>query len=1630
MARVSLAAALGILLCLFSCSCESAPISVIDEGRFTTRTDGLSVSWSVEAGADLVLYRYAVGTTPYDPGSGYAFGWTVCGTDTSAEISPVSLQNGVTYYVYVEGMDSGGNWVHYGQSDGILAVTGAGSPAAAKAQPEGSWVSVSGIASTATGDLPRRVYIQAPDRSSGIPIDTAGMAPPLFQRGQTLLVYGTVSSLGGERCIAADTIIPSGSPAQVPPLAMTNRSVGGGDFSYSPGPPERGQMGVEGGVGSNNIGLLIRTTGMVTHVDASGRFVYIDDGSALDDGSTHRGIKVILNGLSAPGLDEQVMVTGVSSCEPGIGAKPVRVIRVRNQQDITVVGGGPVLNMSSDLLYAVTGARNGVFRVRLPSPVPSDLTVTLVSKDPGKLLLAPFNQAVPGAATLQLTIPAGSAESNGFDVIGVAHGAPIGQLAGDTVIQASAPGYGPGSAHVNIYQSGFRWNTGNLHWTLAPIQVKMEVGANNLGWGYRLAQNTTVSLAGANPAVVGTGTTTIANNTTYSNGTVTTTGVGTTTVTATTPQGGIAATTFGPVTITQPTLVTDEPWSGTGARSYAYNVHTTGYEYAPDDVSITLSPLDTGVAGLALYDSSAPAADSVQVVIPKGQNYSNFFEIIGRASGGAEGSVAGATNLSMAAGIATFYEPLKVYQTALQISVTSPPTTLAPADLYVGIGARHLFSGLRAAQETAVDVSSSDTGILGNTAVTLPNNAGYAYGQSATNGVGTATLTASTSSAPILPGDTGPVTVTGPGLQFDYAVFEAGTDVRSGSFWLRAPSPVTTDTEVTIAVADPSVALVSRFGSGDPGAESITLTIPAGSYGPNDYFELIGVASGANVGDLCGTTTVTASTPGFASASAEVNVYQSGFYLDIYPQDPNLTTLNPASLYVAFTCGEQHYTQMRAVRDMEVQIVSSDTDVLGETSFVMLNNASYAEPYPEVATVAPGTAELTASTTSAAILEGRSGPRQVRPPFLSLNDTDLVTGTGARHGSSPYWPYAYVVQTPSPAPTDITLTLQVAHPSVALLAVAGSGEPAADSITLTIPQGYNMSQAFEVIGVAQGSVPGELCGTTTVTASAGGFVDGVGAARVYQSALTVSLNPPTTTLGPIYTGVGLAIPGVWSGSLSAARDIVVDLTTSDPSVLGNGTITLPNASAYVYDYAVPTTGEGTAHVTASTTSAPILEGVSEDVTVTAPGLGFANTPLVTGTGARYCPYYGLGYCVALPSAAPTDITITLTSENPAVATLAPAYSGQAGAASTTVTVSAGQSYSSPFELIGVAHGGAEGDVCGTTSITASAPGFISATEVATVYQTAFAVSGNPEETLLHPASFTVRFADNWWSGWGWLRAAHDFDISITSNDDSVLGNTSVRLPNDASSIEGWAPTVGLGTATLTANTTSLHVLNGTSQPITVVQPYFTVYPYGPDPLQTATGCYNYGIVSIPGAVGAPYAITVTLSVADPSVALLSPDGLASSAVPTLQVVINPGETSAYFYLVGVATAAEPWAVAGETTVSISAPGFVSSERAVQVLQSGLQVTASSLAYVGEQIWCQVAVADPTMGWWPALAGPVQITLSSSNPSVVPSASVLMDAGSASAYFYLDTLSAGTTTITATPTSGSILPGVSNEVVVQ
>jgi len=142
--------------------------------------------------------------------------------------------------------------------------------------------------------------------------------------GDLVTVKGIAVTRNGERVIDATgqgTVVVGGHADSAPkPVAMNNRASAGGVSGQQGAVANLAPSSMS--VGANNVGLLVKIFGKVTATysydhpyEWSGSF-YVDDGSALDDGSGNTGIKCRMYDISgvpaiSPAPGAYVAVTGV-----------------------------------------------------------------------------------------------------------------------------------------------------------------------------------------------------------------------------------------------------------------------------------------------------------------------------------------------------------------------------------------------------------------------------------------------------------------------------------------------------------------------------------------------------------------------------------------------------------------------------------------------------------------------------------------------------------------------------------------------------------------------------------------------------------------------------------------------------------------------------------------------------------------------------------------------------------------------------------------------------------------------------------------------------------------------------------------------------------------------------------------------------------------------------------------------------------------------------------------------------------------------------------------------------------------------------------------------------------------------
>jgi len=196
-------------------------------------------------------------------------------------------------------------------------------------------------------------WIEEIKRAAGIRVWMPSLEnAALFSPGRfdVVTVLGRTTLAGPEAAIELLAISPA--PLSIPtfPVGMNNRATGGRSFGIQPGVIDR-----QGPLpplllseATNNIGLLERTWGRVTWVSPDGTQFWIDDGTALWDGTMEPTGKPVLGvcvqvptDAEPPGKPTYVAVTGVMRCKYNDIGLVVRWLWPRDRWDIDLIPEGP-----------------------------------------------------------------------------------------------------------------------------------------------------------------------------------------------------------------------------------------------------------------------------------------------------------------------------------------------------------------------------------------------------------------------------------------------------------------------------------------------------------------------------------------------------------------------------------------------------------------------------------------------------------------------------------------------------------------------------------------------------------------------------------------------------------------------------------------------------------------------------------------------------------------------------------------------------------------------------------------------------------------------------------------------------------------------------------------------------------------------------------------------------------------------------------------------------------------------------------------------------------------------------------------------------------------------------------------
>ncbi|MEI6914294.1 MAG: sialidase family protein [Armatimonadota bacterium] len=320
---------LGHQIYVWSLDLREPPMPVINAA--IQNGDGLvDLSWKNQNESDIGAVRiiYRTDRFPTSPADGALAIEKLSPANSTDLYTHTGLTNGVTYYYSIYTRDD------YAQYSAAVQLIGNPKPfsvATAKLQLDGKRADLTDVTVSAVFKSDSVIYVEEPDRSSGIRVAYSGTA---FIVGDVVNVSGStatriVSGYPAERFITSATITSTGKPnSPLKPLTLTAQHIGGeANLPYLPG--------VQGAFGLNNIGLLVRYTGKVTTKITTN--LWVDDGAGVIDPVSVSGALVKCPDSNAPfSVNDTVAVTGIIEGNISSGdTSNRRQIRIRDYSDIT-----------------------------------------------------------------------------------------------------------------------------------------------------------------------------------------------------------------------------------------------------------------------------------------------------------------------------------------------------------------------------------------------------------------------------------------------------------------------------------------------------------------------------------------------------------------------------------------------------------------------------------------------------------------------------------------------------------------------------------------------------------------------------------------------------------------------------------------------------------------------------------------------------------------------------------------------------------------------------------------------------------------------------------------------------------------------------------------------------------------------------------------------------------------------------------------------------------------------------------------------------------------------------------------------------------------------------------------------
>ena len=915
--------------------------------------------------------------------------------------------------------------------------------------------------------------------------------------------------------------------------------------------------------------------------------------------------------------------------------------------------------------------------------------------------------------------------------------------------------------------------------------------------------------------------------------------------------------------------------------------------------------------------------------------------------------------------------------TSNAFNITPPPITFTLPSPLVGIAST--LTGSFTLGEPAppggavVNLSSSTPANVTISPASVTISAGQTTGSFTYTGVAAGPSILSVSATGY---QTGTATVTGTAAQVSLGAIPAVAPGQSVSLALSLATPAPAGgTTVTFTISNPNIATVTS-----------TVLVPAGEQTPTANPQVTGV--------LIGTTTVTATAPGYAPAMRAVDVTVTATF------NPTITNINLST-------------------STNTTLNISAPAPAGGITFTLTSAA------PTTATVAASVTVIQGATSVAVpitgVLAGTTTIQASSPGITTVTGT--VTVSSAIIGGS--------VTTGSELQSQVSITLPVAPPNPVTVTVTTNNPAVATASSSATVPGQTTLVFSNVTSNFVGTIyaQGQSVGTTTFSISAPGYTAGSVAVTVNPSGFVFDGSPAITTTTyalptteSVYTAVltpgTLAVQTLGLQLNPNLANINLPVTSSNTKV---GTVTSPlvfTAGSSSESLSFQPVGVGTSNITIGAAPAGFsTPSQYQQITATVSTPAITVNPTATGVNLQ-TPLQ-----ISLPVAPPAGVTVTVSVPAAGAATIS---NSQTVVGGTTVMFNNVMSTS-----VGTIY--VQGQSVGSITLTVAAPGYTSGTATLSVMQSGFVYDGATNITTntfagTSPESvYTATLTPNLTLqtlGLALNPGVGPVTVTLTNSLPAVGTVTPASLvfnTGDSSHVYNFQP-VSAGATNISLGTPA-----GFSTPIQYQQITATVTAPAiiAQPATTGVSLQTPVSINLPVAPPNGSSVTVTVTSSNPASATLS-NSQTTAGTAALMFTNVTSTNAGTVYVQGQGL--------GSSTMTVSAPGYTSGTATLSVMPSGFvydgttNITTNTFAGPsGESVYTAVLTANLTLQTL-GLAlnpgvGPVTVPLTDSTPTIgtVTPASLVFNTGDSTHSYNFQPVSVGATNISLGTPAGFSTP---------